>query len=294
MTQVKTTDFYFFTGNFYRLRFLCKTFVTQNHAKFKSAGFILHYSTPFPIFAPMQKKRSKSLSNSINSLKKRHHINVDTPEQSSEAATVIQDSEKKININTELQEITNDNDNVIKTSSDLKIFLKTFSFNHKVFADTYLTCLNVTQSYRSAYPNCNEQTAWRRGYDLIRHDKVAAYITYMYARKLAKFKLSFDQGINELEKIKQISLAAVPVLDKHGKPVGTYKTNTYAAAKCQELINKMLGLDQKYANKSSLNNNLVIVKAYVVPQLRNIVNAPESSEQDIKELIEDYLKERAK
>ena len=44
----------------------------------------------------MQKKRSKSLSNSINSLKQRHHINnVDTPEQSSEAATVIQDSEKK-------------------------------------------------------------------------------------------------------------------------------------------------------------------------------------------------------
>ena len=82
--------------------------MTQNHTKFKSAGFIkssqkfkpglfiLLYSTSCTIFAPMQKKRSKSLSNSINSLKQRHHINnVDTPEQSSEAATVIQDSEKK-------------------------------------------------------------------------------------------------------------------------------------------------------------------------------------------------------
>jgi phage terminase small subunit len=242
----------------------------------------------------MKKARSKSLYNSINSFKQKNHINVDTPEQSSVAATVIIDAKKKININT--AEIANDNDNVIKTSADLKIFLKNFSLNHKLFSDAYLTCLNATKSYRIAYPNCSEQTAWRRGYDLIRHDKVVAYITYMYAKKQEKYTLSFDKNIKELEKIKQISLAAVPVLDKHGKPIGTYKTNTYAAAKCQELISKMLGLDQKYAKKSDrdLNNNIVIVKAYVVPQLRNIVHAPESSEQDIKELIEDYLKERAK
>jgi hypothetical protein len=240
------------------------------------------------------KKRSKSLSNSINSLKIRHHINVDTTEQSSEAATVIQDSEKKIDNTTAIQETFYQNELIIKNSSDLKKFLKSFNPRHKMFCDIYLTNMNATKSYVQVYNKSSFENAMSASCELLRNPKIKIYLEYVYAKKLEKYTLSFDNNIKELERIKEISLAAVPVLDKHGKEVGIYKTNTYAAAKCQELISKMLGLDQKYANKSSLNNNLVIVKAYVVPQLRNIVNAPESSEQDIKELIEDYLKERAK
>jgi hypothetical protein len=177
---------------------------------------------------------------------------------------------------------------LFKNEKEYAKFLTTFKKEHKVFADNYLSNLNLTGSYKIAYPNCAPDSLPSKASVLVRNSKVQLYIQYIYTLRQKKLEISENKLLSNLNDLYNRAMQAVPVLDKHGKETGMYNFNGMAAAKAAELIAKITGIG--LINKRINSDNLVIVKTYVVPQFQNTINLPEQSVESIKQLIESYGK----
>ena len=175
-----------------------------------------------------------------------------------------------------------------KMKKNMQKFLNTFKKEHKVFADNYLSNLNLTESYKIAYPNCSAGSLTSKASVLVRNSKVQQYIQYIYTLRQKKLEISENKLLSNLNDLYNRAMQAIPVLDKHGKQTGMYNFNGMAAAKAAELIAKISGIG--LINKRVNSDNLVIVKTYVVPQFQNTIKLPEQSDASIKQLIESYVK----
>jgi phage terminase small subunit len=200
--------------------------------------------------------------------------------------TEIKDSE--IKDSSILAQKDESNQLAFKNEKEYAKFLTTFKKEHKVFADNYLSNLNLTESYKIAYPLCKQMSISNSAARLISNVRIQRYISYIYTLRQKKLEISENKLLSNLNDLYNRAMQAVPVLDKHGKETGMYNFNGMAAAKAAELIAKITGIG--LINKRINSDNLVIVKTYVVPQFQNTINLPEQSVESIKQLIESYGK----
>ncbi|MHB8483703.1 MAG: terminase small subunit [Nitrospiria bacterium] len=205
---------------------------------------------------------------------------------------IIDEKEKKSDFNENLVLSENVENNALpfKNEKEFNKFLQTFKKEHKVFCDNYLMNLNLTESYKIAYPEASDKGASQSASRLLSSVNSQRYISYIYAKRQKKLEISENKLLSNLNDLYNRAMQAVPVLDKHGKETGKYNFQGMAAAKAAELIAKITGIG--LTNKRINSDNLVIVKTYVVPQFRNTISIPEQSPEDIKKLIEEYANER--
>ena len=162
------------------------------------------------------------------------------------------------------------------SDKDYKKLLKTINAKQLRFVENYLESMNITRAYQLAYKQKNANCAIVSGSNLLKNIKIQQLITYKLRKRAEK------KGYSREDRIASITaLRDAAIKDKQ----------YFAASKCEELLSKIMGdLDKKQALSG---DNLVIVKSYVVPSFKNVSSAPQQNKDDIKALIEEYLRARA-
>jgi hypothetical protein len=177
-----------------------------------------------------------------------------------------------------------------QTEKEFKELCRKMKPQHKAFAEQFIKSLNLVKSYSLIYPESSEKAAFVSGSKLLKTPNIQKYLDYIHNKRQEKYEISENSMLNKLNEIYVRSMQQVEVLDKHGKPTGKYNFNGMAAAKATELIAKITGIMD---NRKNLNqDNLVIIKTFVIPAFKNTIAAPSFEEEDVKRLIESYLKER--
>jgi phage terminase small subunit len=137
--------------------------------------------------------------------------------------------------------------------------IKKFTPRQQRFIDEYLIDLNGTQAaIRAGYKanSANEQAAY-----LLAQPSIKSVVE---ARKVAlssKMQLSAEWVVDRLKEISSRCMAAEPVLNKEGKPIGQWRFDSMGANKALENIGKYLGMftERVEVNNVSHKPNTVLI-----------------------------------
>lgn len=102
---------------------------------------------------------------------------------------------------------------------------------------------NGSDAYRKAYQNkTTDKQVWEEASKLLANPKVAQRVAELTAPIAAKVEknlgMTREWVLEQLRKVAAMGMAAEPVLNADGQPVGEYKTNLAASNKALELIGK--------------------------------------------------------
>ena len=120
----------------------------------------------------------------------------------------------------------------------------------KEFCDEFLKCLNATQAYKKAYPNCKtNQVASQSGSRLLRNEKVKAYIDKRQKEKEEKAIITQEMILMELKNIienkKEYTSNKLKAMELAGKHLGMFKeTNMNVNMSYEDYINKVVDDDE--------------------------------------------------
>lgn len=103
---------------------------------------------------------------------------------------------------------------------------------------------NGSDAYRSAFGQgkMSDKTIWEKASRMLAEGKVRARIDELTAPIAAKVEknlgMTREWVLEQLRQVAAMGMAAEPVLNADGQPVGEYKTNLAASNKALELIGK--------------------------------------------------------
>lgn len=120
----------------------------------------------------------------------------------------------------------------------------------KAFCDEFLKCLNATQAYKKAYPNCKtDQVASQSGSRLLRNEKVKDYIDKRQKEKEEKAIITQEMILKELrdiiKNIEEATCNRLKAMELAGKHLGMFKeTSMNVNMTYEDYINKVVDDDE--------------------------------------------------
>lgn len=205
----------------------------------------------------------------------------------------------------------------IITPDDLKKFLKEFNPQHRTFCDEYLKTMNATDSYRKAGYKATGNSAEVNASKLLRNTKVQKYLQYRiklrsittdldinyvvkrlktYAdAKISDFYYFTEDGQMVLKDLSKMPDDLVRQISEIKQKKDDIKIKLFRQDSAIRDLGKHIGMwgkgkEQRFGEGGG--SNLIIIKEYVVPQIKNVCLSQKPTKQSTKELIENYIKER--
>jgi len=176
------------------------------------------------------------------------------------------------------------------TDENISLFLSVFPEEHKRFAEEYLLCWNAKKAYLTTHPEVKESTAKVNGFRLLQNDKVQLYIHYLGKKNAEKFQLTKDWLMIKQKQVLDQAMAAVPVLDKKGKPTGEYIFNATAANQAIRNFGYEVGFATPQLKVEHSAGRRMMAAVFVVEELRPIDMVDASFQEDVNTIIREKMK----
>lgn len=174
----------------------------------------------------------------------------------------------------------------IRNDDQLAKFLKDFPPKHRQFCENYLETLKQAKSYMKVF-DVAENVAAAAASRLLRNVKVCAYLEYRWKQRQLTFRVSENTILQNMLDVFDKSMQAKAVLDHEGNETGVFTFHPTAAVQSNALIAKLMNFGEK--KKDGKDDNVILVRTYVVPAFNNSVVIPESTREDVKKAVEKHL-----